>query len=168
MGIDPGTGRSSPTGLVVFDPETLSISMVENLWAGHDDNDRRIRWLMLQVQEALESYSQGEIDLVAIETFVMYGKGGQTLQQLIGAYIGQVPFDVKIIHPFNTTVKKIVGGKGDADKEEVANGVCKFFGSNAESKKQIKDLISAEEWDKLDAFAIGIAGWRLTQNDGVS
>jgi Holliday junction resolvasome RuvABC endonuclease subunit len=167
MGIDPGTGRSSPTGLVVFDPDTLAISMHENLWALHEDNDRRIRWLMLQVQESIEVYSQGELSLIAIETFVMYGKGGQTLQNLIGAYVGQVPFDVKIIHPFNTTVKKIVGGSGAADKEQVADGVLRFFLSNRDSAYVIRELIREEEWDKLDAFAIGIAGWRLTLNDGV-
>lgn len=154
MAVDPG----STTGLVVFDTETKEIDMVELHVAVHKDYDRKIKYLADALTDCISEYATGELSLICFETFVMQGVGGKQLQKLIGAYISRVPESVEIRHVFNTTVKKIVGGIGSADKEKVADGVLKYFSSNKESKEEIQKRIYDEEWDITDAFAIGIAG----------
>jgi Holliday junction resolvasome RuvABC endonuclease subunit len=159
IGIDPG----STTGVAIFDTDTKSIELAELYEAIHDDYDDKIRWLSDAVKECIDDTKN--IELICIETFVMRGKGGQQLQKLIGGYISATPDGVPVRHVFNTTVKKLVGGKGNDDKEAVANGVLTYFSSNVESKRKILKIISKEQWDLTDAFAIGIAGWMQYQNE---
>jgi Holliday junction resolvasome RuvABC endonuclease subunit len=159
IGIDPG----STTGIAIFDTDTKDIELAELYEAIHDDYDDKIRWLSDAVKECIDDTKN--IELICIETFVMRGKGGQQLQKLIGGYISATPDGVPVRHVFNTTVKKLVGGKGNDDKEAVANGVLTYFSSNVESKRKILKIISKEQWDLTDAFAIGIAGWMQYQNE---
>lgn len=157
MGIDPG----SVSGVVVFDTETKAISMIEELEATHRNYDDKIRWLARGLFECIDLYKAGEgsaLSCICIETFVMRGKGGQQLQKLIGAYVSVTPEGVPVYHVANTSVKKVVGSRGDAGKEKVAMGVANYFHSNKESVAKIMKLIEKEKWDLTDAFAIGIAG----------
>jgi Holliday junction resolvasome RuvABC endonuclease subunit len=159
IGIDPG----STTGIAIFDTDTKDIELAELYEAIHDDYDDKIRWLSDAVKECIDDTKN--IELICIETFVMRGKGGQQLQKLIGGYIAATPDGVPVRHCFNTTVKKLVGGKGNDDKEVVADGVLTYFSSNAESKRKLLKIISKEQGDLTDAFAIGIAGWMQYQNE---
>ena len=160
--IDPG----STTGIAVFNTETRSIDMAEVYEALHDDYDDKIRWLARAVFECFDLYlTPSAIELVCIETFVMRGVGGRQLQKLIGAYISVTPDGVPLRHVYNTTVKKLIGGKGSDNKEQVAEGVARYFKSNKKSYERICKIISKEQWDLTDAFAIGIAGWMEYQNE---
>ncbi len=159
VAVDPGTGVKSPAGLAIFDPITLDISAAEALWCPNDkDPDKRIRFIVAAFSSALKFYKNEELALFCIEDFVMRGKGGVTLQKMIGAVVSRVPDEIPVIHVQNTRVKSLVAGNGAADKLEVGLGVLKYFSKNERSAAQISLLIEDEEWDILDAFAIGIAG----------
>ena len=56
----------------------------------------------------------------------------------------------------NTSVKRLVGGTGTADKLQVAKGVQAYFKGSTTIEKYIKE----ENWDILDAAAIAISGYK--------
>ena len=95
----------------------------------------------------------------------MRGKGGETLQRMIGAYMSQFPYDCPSIHVQNTTVKKVVGGSGKAEKDQVAAGVAAWFSSNSASASLIKELTLKHEYEILDSLAIGITGYLKWKNE---
>ena len=159
--IDPGTGASSPTAIAAFDPMTKQISFTRNLWTEMKGQHHVLHDLTSQMRawyRKLRALRKTPI-MVVSETFVMRGKGGETLQRLIGAYESACPLDYWWRTVYNTAVKKHVSGNGDGDKLYVALGVKYFFMENEASKKYVEELIMDEEWDRTDALAIGIAGW---------
>ena len=158
VGIDPGTGTKSPTGIFIFNMRNRNIVLFDDLTATGDQR-RRIRLIAKQVEEILLPYTGISKDLnVFMECFVMRGKGGEVLSRLTGALTSAVPEAATFQYVYNTTVKKIVGGNGKADKSEVALGVLDYFSENKRSEKLIEELILDEHWDVLDAAAIAIAG----------
>lgn len=157
VGCDPGTGVKSPTGFVAFDPSDKHIIHFTNVKSKSKTTEGRAKDISKRVSELITEL-EVEPGVFCIENFVMRGKGGQTLQRFIGAVLSHLPDGWEIKQPFNTAVKRIVAGDGDADKLEVAQGVSRYFQRNLESYKIIEELTLHEEWDILDAFAIGIAG----------
>lgn len=159
VGIDPGTGVSSPTGIAIFDSEG-TIDFKTTISCNYKDGNKRLRYISDTLKDLTNNYDG--IDLVCIETFVMRGKGGQTLQRMIGAAIATVKHETPIQEVYNTTVKRLVGGTGKADKAQVGEGVYKWFHSkNQDSSLIIRKLYMEDQWDILDAFAIGISGYQL-------
>jgi Holliday junction resolvasome RuvABC endonuclease subunit len=157
IGLDPGTGSSSPAGFVDFDSETGVIYDFLTISSKERNANDRIRDIAAKISKRVTS----EHDLITVETFYLRGKGGQTLQRFIGAAIyGTAPVPLQEV--YNTTVKRLVGGAGNADKRDVAYGVLDWFtAKNDDSAEGIKRLIYEERFDELDAFAIGIAGYEL-------
>lgn len=162
VGVDPGTGIKSPTGLVVFNSKTLRIQSSKTITSNFKKIEHRYKDICdkfeLQMLELSELLGKPTAVLVVFESFVMQGKAGETLQRLIGSLMGRVPYHFQVAHASNMRVKMIVGGTGKADKEAVANGVREFFKSNAASLQVVDKLIREKDWDVLDAFAIGITG----------
>lgn len=163
IGIDPGTGVSSPLGFAVFDIASRDILAIDEIYPGESYKQRRlmplykkIRSINNQIEPFVLMYPG--LKAVYIESFVMRGKGGETLQRLVGGIMAIVPDGIPFREVANTRVKMIVGGKGSADKEQVAKGVLAFFSPNPESKKIIEKAIEVKAFDALDAFAIAIAG----------
>lgn len=161
IGIDPGTGLSSPTGLVIYNDESEVIIWFGSIgteWKKQPTN-KRIQLISKKVEEIIGVVVGFDTEsLICIENFVMRGKGGETLQMLIGAIISRMPPGSTIMQPYNTTVKKVVGGTGKAEKPQVAEGVLAYFKDSPSSVIAIKELISTNQWDILDALAIGITG----------
>lgn len=157
IGIDPGTGSSSPTGIAIFDPQTLEIIYTTNLFTKHKILQHRLKDITSQLVEVFNQVPAPFT--VCIEQFVMRGKGGETLQRLIGAFMSQVPYSCELIHCQNTTVKAKIGGHGQADKVTVGRGLEAFFTPNKDSVKLIKELTDKGEVDIIDALAIGATGW---------
>lgn len=157
IGIDPGTGVSSPMGLGAFNPVRRTPIHVEEFWTKWSNVEHRIRDISDNLEATLLDIVPDEETpvLVCIEYFVMRGKGGETLQRMVGSVMGRLPYNYKLVFVQNTTVKAVVGGSGKADKRGVAEGVLDFFGG----AEWVRKLIEAESWDILDALAIGIAGW---------
>ena len=165
ISIDPGSGISSPTGLTVFDPHTKDIFYASNVTTKFKQLAHRIKDISDQVEKVLKEVEESNTDrevIVTIESFVMRGKGGETLQRLIGGFLAKTPYLFRIEHVQNSTIKKVLAGHGHADKNSVAAGTLDFFADNAESVALIKQLLSKQELDILDSLAIG-ATWVKNQ-----
>lgn len=159
--VDPGTGTKSPLGFSVFEIESLEIIVAEELWP---DNRKgsikdRISSIAEKFRAKCSPYFLQET-LFLSEDFVMRGKGGQTLQNMIGAIMGSIPVGLRFEMINTKVVKQMVTGTGAADKLQVAEGVLNFFKQNKLSSALIKQLTLDEKWDILDSLAIGIAGLR--------
>lgn len=163
IGIDPGTGVNSPMGFAAFTPSNMEIIHVDEFWTEHKKLEHRIRDISDQFNGVMEKLAAQTGDELFIEYFVMRGKGGETLQRMIGSIMGRTPYEVEIDHVQNTSVKLIVGGDGKADKVDVARGLRDFFSKSPKSKAVVQELINNEKWDQLDALAIGLAGWHRSQ-----
>lgn len=164
--IDPGTGSSSPTGFAVFDPITKDVFYAAQIGAKDKELHHRIKKISDIFEATLLQIVDDNPDkniLVCIESFVMRGKGGESLQRLIGSFIGRLPFNVELTHVQNVSVKLILAGHGHADKESVAEGVAAYFQGNQDSSDLIKKLRRTKEYDVLDSLAIGITGWQKYQ-----
>lgn len=167
IGIDPGAGSRSPTGLAFINIAKMSIE-THQLWPDDRKAPMTIRLINLreQLQDAQLDYynkqnTSHDLDvLVCCEYFVMRGKGGESLQRLIGAYYSCFAEYNKFIEIQNVKVKQFIGGSGDATKLEVAKGVAEWFkNKNKESFKSVNRMIKQELWDALDALAIAISGY---------
>jgi Holliday junction resolvasome RuvABC endonuclease subunit len=162
IGIDPGSGSSSACGLCAILPEAREIVAHRALWPVKYSQPaiRRVKDIAEQaalfIADVVRDYPN-HVVVVGIESFVMRGKGGETLQRLIGAILTRVAYDYKIVEIQNTTMKKFVGGRGASPKSEVAEGVRKFFGPNPASWALATDLTERGEEDVIDALGIGIA-----------
>lgn len=166
ISIDPGSGISSPTGLTVFDPQTKEILYASNITTKFKQLAHRIKDISDQVElvfKEVQEATDGREIVVTIESFVMRGKGGETLQRLIGGFLSKTPYLFRIEHVQNSTIKKILAGHGQADKASVAAGTRDYFASNPDSVKLINLLLSKQELDILDSLAIGVT-W-AKQND---
>ena len=170
IGIDPGTGVTSPAGLVVFDTETRIIYEAAQITTTTRIHHRVISTVAAQLGAFIQRAADKERKtLVCHEDFVMRGKGGVTLQRLIGAIFTHIPkegFDVESV--YNTRVKMFTGGDGASDKAKVAAGVLKYFEKNLDSFKTVRAWINAGLWDLTDAAAIGIAGWMQREEKSVT
>lgn len=162
VGVDPGTGIKSPTGLVVYEADSLNIRHAACVTSDFKKIEHRYKDICdkfeLAMLELSQSLKRSDSVLVVFESFVMQGKAGETLQRLIGSLMGRVPYHFKVTHVSNMRVKLIIGGTGKADKLAVAEGVRKYFASNKASSSQVDKLIKQQQWDLLDALAIGVAG----------
>lgn len=165
VSIDPASGASSPCGVAVFNIETKEILFLENVTAHHKRFERRIKKIVDQIRplvDVVESF--GEPYFFFHETFVILGRAQDILYKVIGGLL-TLPSDLAIVEPVpNTSVKLIVAGHGHAEKLQVAFGVAEYFKENEESYKIVKEAINSNEFDKLDALAIGIAGVELWLN----
>lgn len=151
MGIDPGTGLSSPAAMFVYDSNSFRIIHYEKFTSKKKDATCRIREIALNIADRISYFKP---DLFCIENFVMRGKGGETLQRFIGSLIPFTKEEIPFLQIQNTTVKKVVGGSGKAEKLQVAEGVLEYFTGSL----TIKKLLEEEQWDILDAAAIAISG----------
>lgn len=169
IGIDPATGISSPLGFVGFDADTGEIIWQEEVGTKYKKLEHRIKDISEYVESYLVNIEQGmdarkDTVTVVLESFVMKGKGGETLQRLIGSIMGRCPYSFNVVHVPNTRMKMLVGGSGKAGKPEVAEGVLDWFqGRNAQSARVIKAAIAQKSWDVLDAFGLAIAAYELEQ-----
>lgn len=158
LAIDPGSGVSSPTGIALFNPVTKDIIHTTNLYTQYKPTEHRIKDITEQLSSLLNQLS-GETYEVYIESFVMRGKGGETLQRLIGAFLAAIPFHVKIRFVQNTKVKLAMAQHGHAEKLQVCQGVIDWFASNKQSHELLTKLTQRHEYDIMDSLAIGVTGW---------
>lgn len=166
VGIDPGSGKSSPTGFAII--ERSSKTIVHTLTLGDVDGctdfSHRIKRIADDLRQLLILVPIDEEVLIFIESFVMRGKGGEQLARLTGAIMAAVPYKHRIIFVHNTTMKKAIGGNGKADKKQVAEGVRRWFRGNTESVAYVDRLIEKELWDILDAMGLALCGWQRIQS----
>jgi Holliday junction resolvasome RuvABC endonuclease subunit len=156
LGIDPGTGVASPTALALIDTETNALIQwwVVQPSKFQTTHQQRVAYIAQEVQYII--YKEHP-DLIFCETFVMQGRSGMLLHQLIGAIMAAAGHrhGDRFGSVFNTTVKRLVTGNGGADKVEVALGVQKQLTASTE---ELVKLTVAKQFDVTDAAAIAIAG----------
>lgn len=166
VGIDPGSGKSSPTGIAIIDAEERRILFTTN-FAPSKENKKHVQKILKDLSDKLrqlfDKLKTSKKRVAAIETFVMQGRGGQTLHELRGALMSAIPYEVDLHVIYNTTVKRLVGKNGAASKQEVAIGVADFFKASEKDYQKIQELIEDKEWDILDALAIAISGFLKEQ-----
>lgn len=179
--VDPGSGSSSPTGLAGIDIDSMSLLFTSAVWPDGASNrkipkhlSRAITNMTKTEREELRKFKamvrtkeicELTIDYLknigpvyfAIESFVMYGQSGETLQRFIGSLLTRVPDEIDVIEVGNTSMKKFASGSGKADKSQVAEGIKKHFAHCENSVKMIEGLITEQKWDEIDAVGIGLA-----------
>ncbi len=159
IAIDPGTGLKSACGIAILKSSSVGVELLQlkDLWTRTPQPNAlmRIRDIVDQIEDIYTEWydkENGNI-AVAIESFVMRGKGGESLQRFIGAALTRVPSPkVPIIEVANTKMKKFVGGSGASDKEAILKKVLIKFPAN-------QALIMAgvrKEYDAIDAVGIGL------------
>lgn len=164
VGIDPA---SNTVGLSVFDPESKELFIFEQIVAPKSsDVHKRIVYLHDQVSAKLMIVDLEEASYAFVESTVMRGRSGQILANATGALIAAIPYWCEYSAIQNTTVKKLVGGKGDADKVEVARGVLAWAQGNNETVEKVRAAIQAGHFDALDSLAIGVAGYQRECGNG--
>lgn len=160
IGIDPGTGASSPTGFVAFDPDNMELLHAEKLTSTSKSADRRLQEIAEQARE-LMSVIDPEVEVfVFVESFFIRGRGNQVLQQIIGALKAAAPKRAYVADVANTTMKKQIAGHGRAEKHEIGLNLLGYCAPrNDDSRTTIQIWIDRGEWDLTDAFGIGLTGW---------
>ncbi len=159
IGIDPGTGASSPTGYCRFNSVTKVIYEARTVTSRRFDAANRIHDISKQLYDLVNCISYPTADILCIETTFIMGKGNNSYQQMVGGSIAAADAATKIVFVPNTTMKKRVGGHGGADKVDVANGVIDYFGYGR--SKLLDSSVFDAEWDITDSLAIGIAGLEM-------
>jgi Holliday junction resolvasome RuvABC endonuclease subunit len=163
IGIDPGTGRRSKLGIVIVEALSMRIVAVRELATSEFDIRTRLRELSMQYLSLLKESKIDMSKTVAfIESFVIKGKGGETLQRLVGALMAITPGQVVAFKEVpNLQVKLETAGFGHAEKTEVAMGLLNYFiKHNPESASIVQALMASNNYDALDALAIGLTGWK--------
>jgi len=156
VSIDPSTGARSDLGFSIYDPNTMEILTVKELKHPHPDLRTRIKGLIVQLVKEFKKLDETGLDYVVfIESTVMRGKGGESLQRIIGAIMTIIPTGVRVEDVSNMQVKMYVAGHGHAKKDQVANGLIKFF----PNEEIVKDMIRSHRYDALDSLAIGLTGF---------
>lgn len=161
IGIDPGTGASSPTGFVAFDPESFEILHAEALTSKNKDGGTRLREIAAQASEIMDAIDPDLEVYVFIESFFIRGRGNQILQQVIGALKAASPARALVADVPNTTMKRVIGLHGKAEKQEIAKNLMSIaaYQNSASAHDQIGYWMLNDMWDMTDALAIGLCGW---------
>ena len=170
LGIDPGLGVRSATGISIIDMDTYDIICDREIWSEKKRQpiNQKLIYLSNQFKQIVSEYQTWESSdmAVCIESFVMRGKSGQSLQRLIGSFLASTDHNNEILEVQNTKVKLAISGTGSGDKEQVGLGLIKWFSNkNKESEMIIKDLLLLEKWDILDSIAIAISGYLYYNKD---
>lgn len=164
IGIDPS---SNAVGLSIFDPNTKELFVFEQIVAPKSkDVHKRIRYLYEEVSLRTLNVNPLERTYAAVEDTVLRGRSGQILAFATGALIATIPSHCEFTTIRNTTVKKLIGGSGDADKVIVARGVLAWAHGNKETEEQVRAAIQRGHFDALDSLAIGIAGFMREAGNG--
>lgn len=168
IGIDPGSGVKSATGVCILDMKTGTIIAHTEIWpvnksAKAYQRARSITNQFLEFLAACEVLKGMKLEgKMVTEAFVMRGKGGETLQRLIGALHICVPDKVRVEEVSNVRVKQFLSitGRGDASKEDVAKGVISWFTARGlETEVElVQDALKHKQFDFVDACALGIIG----------
>lgn len=156
VGIDPSTGAKSALGFSIYDPNKNEIITLKELTFPSSDFRKRLKGLIIQIVREFKRLDEYKYRYVVfIESTVMLGKGGESLQRMIGAIMAIIGSEIRVEHVSNMQIKSFVGGTGKADKEQVATGLLKFFPND----EFLMDMIRAHRYDALDSLAVGVTGF---------
>lgn len=159
IGIDPGTRTC---GYSRINYSTRRIYQSEAVHSHFKDPTNRIIQISKQILDLVDCPGFPPPDYIFLETthFRQNRDVNDMYQRLVGgiiASLGTAGYP-QIDFVQNTTMKKLIGGHGKAEKDQVAGGVAKWAGPVTGSFKIVRELFDSEQWDVTDALAIAIAG----------
>lgn len=160
VGIDISSGARSSVGFAVVDIKEMQILHVTDFKpAATPDLRKRIKQIAaFLATEFKKLEAVNEEYIIIIESTVMQGIGGQSLQRAIGATMTVSPSARRLEFVYPMSVKKHVTGVGKgSDKKAIAEGLKKWFPNN----ELIFQLTASSRWDILDAVGIALTGWEL-------
>jgi Holliday junction resolvasome RuvABC endonuclease subunit len=163
VGIDISSGARSSLGFAVVDMTSLQILHTNDFKpAATPDLRKRIKQIAAFLATEFKKLEAEEEDyIIIIESTVMQGIGGQSLQRAIGAAMLVCPAPRRLEFVYPMSVKKHVTGVGKgSDKKAIADGLKRVF-SDKHSLELIWNLTASSRWDMLDAVAIALTGWEL-------
>lgn len=166
IGIDPSTGSRSAVGFAVVDmtqpDKPVILKAVEFQIPKTVDLRPRLKHIAALVAKEFKELEAKDADyLITIESTVMQGKGGQSLQRAIGAILTISPSARRFEEVYPMSVKKHVTGIGKSgDKKAIAEGLKRIF-SDKQSLELIFNLTASSRWDTLDSIAIALTGYEL-------
>lgn len=160
VGIDISSGARSSLGFAVVDMANLKILHTTDFKpAPTPDLRKRIKQIAAFLATEFKKLEALDEDyIIVIESTVMQGIGGQSLQRAIGAAMLVCPAARRLEFVYPMSVKKHVTGVGKgSDKRAIADGLKKWFPNN----ELIFQLTASSRWDMLDAVAIALTGWEI-------
>ena len=164
IGIDPGTGSTSPCGFALYDSKEDKILATYGVWptSGKAPKDMAVRERIFRISEKIKDLVESVVDSygvdqvgLSIEAFLIRGKGGETLMRLKGAILAKVPLTLEVIEIQNSTMKKRAGGHGGADKKEIADHLS--FTLDASNRDILTALTNLGKWDEIDAVGLAVS-----------
>ena len=120
--------------------------------------------------------SAHQIDRVALEK-PMSMLNGDTARKLIEHYtackLAAIRYGQEVIEVAPTTIKHLVAGAGNADKQAVAESICIKYDIDLEDLcpadvykvGKRKGEVKSRLWDASDAVAIGLAAWEMIKRE---
>ena len=163
VGIDPGTGTKSALGFCILDSDVNRILLAGEIWPDKKSAPayKRIRSICAQLRTVLIPASK-KGGLLVTESFVMRGKGGETLQRLTGAVHVTAGEKFDVAEVSNMKLKQILSetGTGDAAKEDLAYGIQRWFATKGrvDEARMLEQFIEDRKFDATDAIALAVAG----------
>ena len=160
VGIDISSGARSAVGFAVVDTANLQILHTNDFKPNATpDLRKRIKQIAaFLASEFKKLEAENEDYIIIVESTVMQGSGGQSLQRAIGAAMTVSPSARRLEFVYPMSVKKHITGVGKgSDKKAIADGLKKWFPNN----ELLFQLTASSRWDILDAVAIALTGWEL-------
>lgn len=145
----------SGSALAVLDYSKDGVKIIETSFINNKKNGKkshgyRLNNIYTEIDRILKNNAID--DVVRERGFSRFAKATQILFKVVGVcdltlYLNGIDMDIKEIPP--TTVKKVIGGHGRAEKSEVEEGLRKYLIKSQQEYKFETDDIS-------DAVAVGI------------
>lgn len=160
VGIDISSGARSSVGFAVIDMSSLQVLHTNDFKpATTPDLRKRIKQIAAFLASEFKKLEADNKDyIIIIESTVMQGLGGQSLQRAIGAAMTVSPSARRLEFVYPMSVKKYITGVGKgSDKKAIAEGLKKWFPNN----ELIFQLTASSRWDTLDAIGIALTGWEI-------
>lgn len=166
VGIDPSTGSRSSVGFSIIDftnkEAPVIVKATEFQIPKTVELRPRLKHIAALIAKEFRALEEQDAPyLIVIETTVMQGVGGQSLQRAIGAIMTISPSTRQFKEVYPMSVKKHVTGIGKSgDKRAIADGLKKFF-KDQTSLETLFQLTASSRWDTLDSIAIALTGWEM-------
>lgn len=170
LAIDHGTRLAGWATVVDGIPQFYGVHRMES------EYPQTINELYEMVREFIEAHSFDPFDLIALEK-PMSLRNGSIAQKLIEHYavckLAAISYKKEIIEIAPPTIKLIVAGAGNADKQAVAESICIKYDIDLEDlcpaevykAGKRKGHVKSRLWDASDAVAIGLAAHEMINRE---
>ena len=163
IGIDLGFGVKSATAVSIIDQECVLLHSFQVTPGLLKDEVEKLQYISRNVAHALKKYFGDDHKkhqiTVTLETCVMQGKSGATMQRLLGAIVAALPQYMEIKYCHNMTLKKKITGSGLADKKQMGEAAIKLAASyKARSTVEVLEKwLDRNDHDLMDSYCLAVS-----------